>query len=187
MHHLTRIVTTLAASVWLQTALAIEVGGVEIPPTTTVGETTLQLNGAGIRKKFFFSIYAAGLYLSDKRTDSQGVLDLAGPKRLYMQFIYDKVEKAKLDEAWIDGFKANLSPEAHTALRSDITRFVGLFGDAKKGDYYRFDWDGNQSVININGQTVATIPGKAFYDALLSIWIGGEPVTMSLRDALLGR
>jgi len=40
------------------------------------------LNGAGLRKRAFFRVYVAGLYLIEKRTSSQEVLALGGPKRV---------------------------------------------------------------------------------------------------------
>jgi hypothetical protein len=44
-------------------ASAREVGGVSIPDTSMLGGKTLRLNGAGVRSKFFISIYVGALYL----------------------------------------------------------------------------------------------------------------------------
>ena len=55
---------------WAQTpgAAGVEVAGVRYAPTAVVGNATLQLNGAGVRYKAIFKVYAAGLYLGSKAT-----------------------------------------------------------------------------------------------------------------------
>ena len=40
--------------------------GVEFQPTARVGGQVLQLNGAGLRTRAFFKVYAAGLYVPQK-------------------------------------------------------------------------------------------------------------------------
>src|SRR5512133_3464222 len=47
---------------------AAEVGGVKIDDAVTVEGKPLKLNGAGIRTKFVFKVYAMGLYLTDHKT-----------------------------------------------------------------------------------------------------------------------
>ena len=51
---------------------AREIAGVTIPDTAQLSPdgTTLVLNGAGVRRKFFFKIYVAGLYLPSRQTSS---------------------------------------------------------------------------------------------------------------------
>ena len=41
--------------------------------------------------------------------------------------------------------------------------------------------------FTLNGKPVGeSIPGKALYDAVLSIWIGEKPIDDDLKPALLG-
>jgi len=63
MRHL--IVATLAA-LSLNAAHAIEVAGVKFDDQTKIGNTDVVANGAGLRKKAFFKVYAMALYLPEK-------------------------------------------------------------------------------------------------------------------------
>ncbi|NOX76798.1 MAG: chalcone isomerase, partial [Gammaproteobacteria bacterium] len=49
---------------------ALEVAKVNIPEQIKLADTTLTLNGAGIRSKFFFDIYVGALYLPQKTRDA---------------------------------------------------------------------------------------------------------------------
>jgi len=51
-------------------AHAAEVAGVKIEDRVTVESSELALNGAGLRTKFFVNVYAAGLYLAQKKTSA---------------------------------------------------------------------------------------------------------------------
>src|ERR1035438_1841150 len=58
------LATTLVAN-----AATVAVAGIEIDRTAQVGSSTLVLNGAGKRTKYFFDVYVAGLYLSGHLSD----------------------------------------------------------------------------------------------------------------------
>ena len=54
----------------------VNVESIRYEDSAVVGQTTLQLNGAGLRKKVFFKVYAAGLYVPQKAQTAQGVLEI---------------------------------------------------------------------------------------------------------------
>ena len=77
-------------------AEAREIEGVKIPETINLaGGQQLILNGVGIRSKFFFDIYIAELYLSEKLPSTEAVLALDKPRRVVMRFIYSEVGAEK--------------------------------------------------------------------------------------------
>ena len=88
---------------------ALDVGGVQIAPTAKLDNDgpALILNGAGVRKKLFISVYVGALYLPKKAATAPEVLAQTGPRRVLMHFVYDEVSAAKLVEAWNEGFAAN--------------------------------------------------------------------------------
>ena len=69
-------------------AMAATVAGVTMPETRSIQGADLVLNGAGLREKYFFDIYVAGLYLPVKTTSSAVVLDGETVKRLEFEFKY---------------------------------------------------------------------------------------------------
>ncbi len=168
---------------------AAEVAGVSIPDRIQVEGVAqpLVLNGAGVRKKFFFKIYIGALYLPSPSHAPREIIESKGAKRVMMHFLYDEVAQAKLTEGWWSGFRANQDAQALAALRDRIERFAGLFGDAKAGDRIWIDYlPGRGTRVTINGREKGVVPGADFNRALLRIWLGAEPVTGDLKQAMLG-
>ena len=50
----------------LAVAQTVDIEGVKFEPTAQVGGQALVLNGAGLRTRAFFKVYAAGLYVPEK-------------------------------------------------------------------------------------------------------------------------
>ena len=65
-------------TLFTQPVLAVDVKGVKIEDSMKVGGKDLKLNGAGMRIKAIFSVYAAGMYLTEKKTSLPEVLALEG-------------------------------------------------------------------------------------------------------------
>ena len=169
-------------------AHAAKVEGVTLPDTIEVGKTTLNLNGAGVRTKFFMDIYVGALYLPQKATDAKSAIAMDGPKRVHLHFVYKNVSKKKATNAWREGFQDNLSKAEHEAIAKRIERFCDIFNDTKSGETYSFDYlPGMGTQVYHNGQLKDTIEGEDFMRGLLLIWIGDQPAHTGLRSYMLGR
>ncbi len=146
----------------------------------------LRLNGAGIRYKLFFKIYVGALYLPRPQHEAAALLSDPPANRVLMHFLYDEVSKEKLDDAWDEGFGDNLDAQALAALKDRIERFKGMFRTLREGDEVWLDYVPDRGTrVTINGEQQGVIGGKDFNTALLSVWLGREPVTQSLKKALL--
>jgi hypothetical protein len=166
---------------------AATVAGVDVPDTASVANTPLLLNGAGVRVKFFFKIYAGGLYLQQKSSDPAAIAAGDGPDRILMHMIYDGVSKSQFADAWHDDFKAN-NPGDYDKLHDQIEQFISWFGDSKKDDVITMDYvPGTGTQVSWNGELRGTIPGAAFHHALLNVYMGPNPPTSSLKDGMLGK
>jgi len=171
------------------TVTAMEIEGVEIPDTLTLTniDTTLVLNGAGVREKFFMDIYIGALYLESRTSDVKAILKDSGAASVTMHFLYSEVSKDKITDGWVDGLKENTSQTKMKMLEDNLTAFNKLFRTVRKGDVIRIDYlpdSGTQ--VRINGEWRGTVEGNDFFRSLLSIWIGENPVTSSLRKDMLG-
>ncbi|RMG33780.1 MAG: hypothetical protein D6720_10860 [Gammaproteobacteria bacterium] len=165
-----------------------EVAGVSLPLEVRVEGIAepLRLNGAGVRSKFFFKIYVAALYLEHEGRAAEEILRQLPAYRLAMHFLYHEVSREKLDEGWEEGFRANLSTMALTGLRERLERFKRLFATLHEGDVVWLDHiPGQGTRVSINGRFRGLIEGDDFSRALLSVWLGRNPVTESLKKALL--
>ncbi len=168
-------------------AFAGEIADVTVPEQIHAPDgVSLRLNGAGIRYKFFFKIYVAELYMEHPAVDAEKVIADQGQKKVVMHFIYSEVGKDKLVEGWNEGFHANLSPNQFAALQERINSFNAMFDTVKSGDEISLDYiPGQGTQVTIRGQVKGVVAGKDFNDALLSIWLGKEPVSDELRKELL--
>ncbi|MDH5513260.1 MAG: chalcone isomerase family protein [Gammaproteobacteria bacterium] len=165
---------------------AAELAGVTLPDRIQAGEAQLVLNGIGLRKKAFFKVYVAGLYLPARAASETDILNRDSPRVLTMHFVRD-VGRDKLVEAYREGFSANNPPERLAQLQGDIDRFLGLVTDVREGDRITFRYEpGKGSAIEVAGVHRTQIPGRDFADAYLLVFIGPKPPTEDLKSGLLG-
>ena len=97
---------------------AMEIEGVNIPDTFTFSnsDTTLVLNGAGLREKFFLDIYIGALYLPAKTPDATAILGDSGPASVLMHILHSEISKEKLIGGWNEGLEKNSSQKELAAL-----------------------------------------------------------------------
>lgn len=170
-------------------SLAAEVAGVEIPETAQLGDggSALVLNGAGVRKKFFFKIYAGALYLPERARTLSEVVAQMGPRRVLMHFLYGEVTREQLVEGWNEGFENNHTEAEMAALRPRLEQFNALFETVKEGDRIVIDYlPASGTRVTIRDEVKGMVPGRDFNDALLRVWLGDEPASRDLKRAMLG-
>jgi hypothetical protein len=170
-------------------AMAAEVEGVRIDDKTRVGNAELTLNGAGLRKRAFFKVYALGLYVPQKSSNAAALMDQPGPKRVAIRMLRD-VSADAFNEALADGIRANHSEAETKALEprlKELGAIIAGVGEAKKGMAISLDWTGAETQVLIQDKPVGKpIAGPDFYRALLRVWLGDKPVQDDLKKALLG-
>jgi hypothetical protein len=170
-------------------ALCAEAGGVKIDDKTQVAGADLALNGAGVRKLVFFSVYAMGLYLPRKTTVAGQAVAVEGPKRVALHMLRD-VGAERFTSALVEGIRENHSEAQVKALEPRIQALTAIMAEvkeAKKGMTITLDWNGTVTQVGIEGKPAGKpIEGADFYQALLRIWLGDKPVQDDLKKALLG-
>lgn len=168
---------------------AVTISDVDVPEQVHISgyDSPLVLNGAGVRKKFFISIYVGALYLPQRQQGTGQLLQSPPANRVLMHFVYSKVAKRKVDDTWREGFDLNLDAPTREAMATRLEQFVGLFNDLAEGDRVWIDFvPGRGTQVSINEKVRGTIEGDDFNAALLAIWFGREPVSESLKNAMLG-
>jgi hypothetical protein len=167
-------------------AAAMELAGVTLPDTITVNGTTLTLNGMGIRKKLFIKVYVGGLYLQAPSHDAAAIITADEPKQVVMHFLYSKVGKGKLVEAWREGFAGNSAAKLPT-LQARLDEFCALWPDMTRGERAVMTYvPGTGTTLAINGKQVGVIPGLDFAHALFAVWLGDKPADAGLKAGMLG-
>ncbi|AVP56487.1 chalcone isomerase family protein [Pulveribacter suum] len=182
---------SLLAAWPLQAAESVVVGDVPFEPTAQVQGRTLVLNGAGVRYKAVFKVYAAGLYLEKKAATPAEVHAQKGPKRLTVTMLRD-IDSTELGRLFSRGVEDNMDKAAFSKLVPGVLRMSQIFSEhkmLKAGDVFTIDWlPGTGTLVSVKGQPQGE-PFKepAFFDALLGIWLGHQPADWKLKDALLGK
>ena len=178
----------LAGSAWSQ---AVTVADVKYEPTQALGDSTVQLNGAGVRYKAVFKVYTAGLYLEKKASTPQEVASQRGPKRLSITMLRE-IDSTELGKLFSRGMEDNMDRAAFSRIVPGVLRMSQILSDHKKlqaGDQFMIDWiPGTGTVITVKGK-VQGEPFKEpeFFNALMGIWLGNLPADFKLKDALLGK
>jgi hypothetical protein len=164
---------------------AREVAGVEISETAVIGNQTLKLNGCGVRKKFFISVYVGSLYTESRVSSLAEAVRDPGPKLIRMTFVYKEVEREKILDAFAEGFAKN-TPELSGSDES--RKFLSLFNrDFFKGDSVDLELgpDGEVSVLH-NGQLLGSLTSPELSRGILGIYLGDKPADESLKEGMLG-
>ena len=186
------ILQSIIAVVFLFSHISLqarELAGVDIAQQASMSglQKPLQLNGAGVRTKFFFKIYIGALYLPEKQKNANLILKSETPNRILMHFIYDEVSKEKLVNAWQEGFENNTEKAEFKELKDRLAKFNNMFSSVHAGDVVLLDYlPGKGTFVSIKGVDKGVIKGADFNRALLAVWLGDDPVTEDLKEAMLG-
>ena len=173
------------------TAQTTDIAGVKFPNSVQVGNAKLQLNGAGVRHKLVFKVYAAGLYLTEKASTPEAVLAAPGPRRLQIVMLRD-IDGNELGKLFTKGMEENAPREEFSKSITGILRISEVFSTRKKlltGESFAVEWlPGTGTVISVNGKAEgAPVKEPEFYSALMKIWLGKSPADAQLKEALLGK
>jgi hypothetical protein len=158
---------------------------IDLPETATVSGEVLQLNGYGLRKKFFFKVYLGSLYTAQKVTTADQVLSMPGAKLIRMDFIYSKVEREKITEAFAEGFEKN-SPQlkGNPELQQFLDLFDAVFVAGDRVDLM-IAADGTVAVTH-NERNLGEITSPQLAKAVLLIYLGDDPADDNLKAGMLG-
>jgi len=72
-----------------------EIAGVELPNSVNIEEQRADLNGAGIREKFWIDLYAGGLYLSESTDDANEVIKAEKPMGIKIHIVSKLISSSK--------------------------------------------------------------------------------------------
>jgi hypothetical protein len=166
-------------------ALAREVSGVKVPDTLAAAGKTLQLNGAGVRKKFIVKVYVGALYLEAPSADPAAIVAADEAKAVRMFFLRD-VSQDQVMGAFKDGFENN-SKERLAELLPKLERLRPAIPDFKEGAVLSVVYEpGTGTSVSAEKGGSVTVEGKDFADALFRNWLGNDPADGGLKEAMLG-
>jgi len=181
MKRLTLAVAVLLAGSFAQARVLHEV---RMPDTVNILGRQVKLNGMGLRKKFIFDVYVAGLYVESPTRDPAEIIASDQVKRMTL-FVLRDLGRDKIGEALREGFQEN-AKEQMPALKDRLDHLVAMVPDAKKGSSIVITYFPGTGTSLATSSERSVIPGKDFADALFSVWLGPQVPEDSLKKGLLG-
>lgn len=170
-------------------ASALDLAGIHLADKMQMGNTTLQLNGGGIRTKWFFKIYVGALYLPQKQNSAEAIIADEHEHRVVLYMLHELSGK-KLFGAFYDAMEDNHTKAELGALDRQISQIEQIFesvGEVKPNDIIMLDYlPASGTRITVNGTERGIIAGAEFNRALLRIWLGINPVQDDLKKGMLG-
>jgi len=170
-------------------ANALDLSGIHLADRVQVGDTELQLNGGGIRTRFFFKIYVGALYLPQKQTSAEVIIADENKHRIAMHILRE-LSGEKLFGAFKDAIESNHSAAELAELDAQIQQMKQIFEavqEVKPGDTIMLDYLPDSGTrVTVNGTERGIIAGEPFNRALLKVWLGKHPVQDDLKKGMLG-
>jgi len=168
---------------------ALDLADIHLADRMQVGDAELQLNGGGIRTKWFFKIYVGALYLPQKQTSAEAIIAGEHKHRIAM-YILHKLSGEKLFGAFKEAIEANHSAAELAELDAQIQQMKQIFEavqEVKPGDTIMLDYLPDSGTrVTVNGTERGIIAGVPFSRALLKVWLGKNPVQDDLKKGMLG-
>lgn len=165
-----------------------KIGGVTMPGTFKVDETSLILNGAGIREKYWIDLYVGGLYIKAKNNDAAKIMAANEESSIRLHIISGMITSDKMKESIDEGFKKSTKGNI-TPIKSSIDQFKLAYKDEiKKGDVFDITYTPEMgTVVYKNTKALTTIKGLEFKKALWGIWLCDDPADADLKAKMLGK
>ena len=188
--HLLAALTKSAAAICLPVQAAV-LEGQSFDDIVKVGNQELKLNGLGLRGVLFIKAYVAGLYVPEKSTVGQQIVRQPGPKRIQMLMLRE-IGAPDIKKALVDGMQKNVSESQWAAMQERVAQFsrtIESIGVAKPGDTITLDYVPERGLLLAVNDVAKgnAIGGADFYNAVLEIFVGDNPVDGRLNKGMLGQ
>ncbi len=167
----------------------VTINDVTLPATMKAGDASIVLNGGGVRKKVFFKLYVGGLYLSEKSSDANAIINADKAMAVKLEITSGMISSDNMSEAISEGFEkstnGNIAP-----LKSQIAKFIDTFKKSEivEGNVFDIIYVPGVGIQSYkNGKLQSTVKGMDFKKALFGIWLCDEPADDDLKEAMLGK
>ena len=188
--------------IFCSSAFSLTIGRASIPDSINFDNNMLVLNGVGLRKKFGFKAYYTGLYLPEKSTGRDKIIQAKDPQAIVMYWNRGAdIKKIQLVFLKSLAISANAAPRKIYTMESDygiytkeITDFVSWLSETKvqKKTIWSFYYIPGKGVdVYINDTQTTTFKGTIadfeFKKILWGVWLGKEQaVGKKMTNDMLG-
>jgi hypothetical protein len=136
---------------------SVDIGGVPLDETVTVGGVPLILNGAGYRKRGYFKIDVTALYTQTRVSSSDALEKVAGPRRIEL-VVQQDITGSQASRYFLIDFEASATPAEFAQLINEVSLIGDVYSSLpkiKKGDVVTMDWlPGKGLLAMLNGNVL---------------------------------
>ena len=171
-------------------ARTVTLDAARFPDPALVDGVSLPMNGAGIRTRLMFKVYAAALYAQTRFDSTEAFHKMPGPKRIHVIMLRD-VPGDELGKLFTRGLEANMDRASFARVIPGILKASELLSECrtlKAGTGFSMDWVPSRGAVLTAPctQRVEVIKEHEAFTALLNIWLGAKPADQDLKARLLG-
>ena len=163
------------------------VSAVETPKTIEFEGNKLILNGQGTRVVFFMKVYEGSLYLENKNSDADEIINSNTSMALRIDVTSEMVTADAMKKALSEGLEKSTNKNTGHIL-DEIEQLSSTFNSAvASGDFYEFIFipEIGTHVLK-NNELVDIISGFDFKKAFFGIFLSNNPIQKNLKKAMLG-
>ena len=167
--------------------LVSPISATEAPQTIEFQGSNLTLNGHGTRVVFFMKVYEGSLYLENKNSDADEIINSNTPMALRIDVTSEMVTAEAMKKALSEGLEKSTNNNTSHIL-DEIEQLSSSFNSAvASGDFYEFIFvpEIGTHVLK-NNELVELIPGFDFKKAFFGIFLSNNPIQKNLKKAMLG-
>ena len=159
----------------------------EIPNSIDFEGNNLILNGQGTRVIFFMKVYKGSLYLENKNTDADEIINSNTSMALRIDVTSEMVTADAMKKALSEGLIKSTNNNT-THILDEIEQLSSSFNSAvASGDFYEFIFVPKIGThVLKNNELVELIPGFDFKKAFFGIFLSNNPIQKNLKKAMLG-
>ena len=167
--------------------LAVTLSAGEVPKTIEFEENNLILNGQGTRVVFFMKVYEGSLYLENKNSDADEIINSDNPMAIRIDVTSEMVTSDAMKKALSEGLKKSTNNNTGNILNEIGQLSASFNSDVTSGDFYEFIYipESGTHVLK-NNEMVELIPGFEFKKAFFGIFLSNNPIQKNLKKAMLG-
>jgi hypothetical protein len=167
-------------------ATAAELGGVGMPTAENVPGARLALNGLALRTYSLLKvrIYVAGLYLAQRSSDANAILNSTQPKLLRFAFLRD-VDAEAARKSWAEAFQRSCSMPCRLPAET-IGRFLAAVPSVREGETSTLLFTDRGVDFLMNDRLMGRVNDNEFARVVLATFIGQHPTSDEVKAGLLG-
>lgn len=174
-----RLLAPATALILSSAPAAAQIEGASLPSSMSAYGQSLQLASCAQRETLWLEPYAVSLYLPQQRTAKDYILDPQTPKIVRLDVTYEGSVPDDIPAGWQERLRQELSGEIYNAIQR-------IYSGLTTGDTVVFAYaPGQGTTVTVNGKQVKATGDNGLIAAMLSVWLGEDPVSQNMKRLLL--